>query len=289
MSNPTHIALPAPAKINRMLHITGRRSDGYHQLQTLFQFLDYGDQLTFALRHDGRLTLTPALDQVALEDNLIIRAARLLQTQSGTSLGCDITLKKQLPMGGGLGGGSSDAATALMGLNHLWQLGYSAATLATLGLTLGADIPVFVHGQAAWAEGIGECLTPVELDTPVFLVIHPGCHCATGAVFTHPDLTRDSAPINLAAALKEGGRNDCEAVVRRLYPAVDQAINWLNRFASAHLTGTGACIFAAFTDMTEANAVLAKLPETFSGHRVTGFVAQGTNCSSLLTAMKKLA
>ncbi|WP_111414623.1 4-(cytidine 5'-diphospho)-2-C-methyl-D-erythritol kinase [Billgrantia lactosivorans] len=279
----SELALPAPAKLNRLLHITGRRDDGYHELQTLFQFLDHGDALHFRPRKDGEIRLTPGLPGVADGDNLIVRAARLLQEETGCRLGADIRLTKRLPMGGGLGGGSSDAATTLLGLDRLWQLGLPLARLAQLGLRLGADVPVFVHGHAAWAEGVGERLTPVALDTPWFLVVHPGIEVATAAVFGAAQLTRNTPPITMARALQGGApswHNDCEPTVRSLYPQVAEALDWLGRRAPAMLTGTGACIFARLDAEATARRLLADLPG-----RYTAFIARGQNLSPLHAAL----
>ena len=277
------LTLPAPAKLNRLLHIVGRRANGYHELQTLFQFLDHGDELRFQLRQDGEIHLTPGLPGVPDSDNLIVRAARLLQAVSGCPLGADIQLTKRLPMGGGLGGGSSNAATALLGLDRLWRLDLPLDHLAELGLQLGADVPVFVHGQAAWAEGVGEKLTPVALDTPWFVVVHPGIEVATAAVFRAPQLTRDTAPITMARALQGGApswHNDCEPTVRSLYPQVAEALDWLGSRAPAMLTGTGACIFARLNTEAAARRLLAGLPE-----RYTAFTARGLNLSPLHAAL----
>ena len=214
------LILPAPAKLNLMLHILGRRDDGYHELQTLFQFLDHGDELGFRRREDGVIRLHSEIDGVPHDSNLIVRAAKQLQQQSGTRLGADIWLNKRLPMGGGIGGGSSDAATTLLGLDHLWQLGWSEDRLAALGLSLGADVPVFVRGRAAFAEGVGEKLTPVELPEPWFLVAVPQVLVSTAEVFSDPELTRDTPPIKVRSLLEGGGRNDCQPVVEKRYSAV---------------------------------------------------------------------
>lgn len=269
------LSAPAPAKLNLMLHITGRRADGYHNLQTLFQFLDYGDELHFRRRNDNQLTLSPAVDGVEFEDNLIIRAARMLQQRSDKPCGADIRLDKVLPMGGGLGGGSSDAATTLLALNKLWDLGLSLDELASMGLALGADVPVFVRGEAAFAEGVGEILTPVsELAEPWFVVVCPQVHVNTGKIFSHEGLTRDTDPINIRTALRQGGRNDCQQVVTMLYPEVGNALNLLNKFSPAKMTGTGACIFSSFNSETEAISV----SEQFSAE-YPAFVARGVNLS----------
>ena len=259
-----------------MLRIVGRRPDGYHLLQTVFQFLDRGDWLWFTPRADGLIMRASEVPGVPEEADLTVRAARLLQQTTGVRQGATIHIAKRLPMGGGLGGGSSDAATALVALDHLWQTGLSLAELAELGLTLGADVPVFVHGQAAWAEGVGERLTPVDLDRPWFVVLVPACQVATGAVFNDPDLTRNSPPITIIDFVAGVGGNDCEAVVYRRHPEVAAAARWLEQFGQARLTGTGACVFAAFPDGASAERVLARLPAGW-----TGFIAQGCTRSPL--------
>lgn len=251
---------PAPAKINLFLHVVGRRADGYHLLQTLFQFLDYGDQLHFDLRPDGRIRRVHELPGVPPDQDLVVRAARLLQAKSGVTQGADIRVEKLLPMGGGLGGGSSNAATALVALNELWQARLGVAALAKLGLALGADVPVFVHGQAAWAEGVGERLTPYEAEEASVLVVHPGCQVPTAMIFDHPDLTRDTPPIKLHDFSLARSHNDCEPVTRRLYPEVGRALDWLARYAPARMSGTGACVFARFATPREALAVATEVP-----------------------------
>lgn len=277
------LTLPAPAKLNRMLHIVGRRKDGYHTLQTLFQFIDLNDHLTLAARDNGEIHLTHEVSGVNHDDNLIVRAARLLQRHSGTRLGATLSIEKQLPMGGGLGGGSSNAATTLVGLNHLWQLHLSLDELARLGLQLGADVPVFVHGHSAWAEGVGEQLTAVTLDTPWFAIIHPGISVSTLDVFQDPQLTRDSHPITMARALQGGApewRNDCEAIVKERYPPIAEALHWLEQHAPSRLTGTGACLFAAFETQHAAQTV-AQL----AANRWPTWVARGLNNSPLHDAL----
>ncbi len=269
-------AWPAPAKLNLMLRIVGRRPDGYHRLQTVFQFLNHGDRLWFEPRADGLIQRVGEIPGVPAEADLTVRAARLLQQTTGVRQGATIRIAKHLPMGGGLGGGSSDAATTLVALNHLWRTGLTLAELAALGLTLGADVPVFVHGQAAWAEGVGERLTPLELDEPWFLVLTPACPVATGAVFNDPDLTRNSPPITISDFMTGVGGNDCEAVVYRRYPEVAAAARWLAQQGQARLTGTGSCLFAAFPEASSAERVLAQRPSGW-----TGFVAQGRNRSPL--------
>lgn len=276
------LTLPAPAKLNLFLHVTGRRADGYHTLQTVFQLLDFGDTLSFSQAPE--LTLEPTLPGVANADNLVMRAAQLLREHTGCALGAAITLDKRLPLGGGIGGGSSDAATTLLGLNQLWRLDLTLAELAELGLQLGADVPVFVHGRSAWAEGVGERLQPVALPPRNYLILVPPCQISTAGIFSQPALTRNTSPITIAAFLREGvtsaGRNDCEPVVRSLYPEVAFALDWLSRFAPARMTGTGACVFASFDERAAAEAVLGQLP---SGYR--GFVAAGVERSPLHAAL----
>lgn len=284
MMSAARLTLPAPAKLNLMLHITGRRADGYHELQTLFQFLDFSDELSFAVREDGDIRLHTEIEGVPHDSNLIVKAARQLQSKSGCALGADIWLEKKLPMGGGIGGGSSDAATTLLGLNHLWQLGWNHDQLAELGVRLGADVPVFVRGQAAFAEGVGEVLTPVTLDEPWFLVVVPQVFVSTAEIFSDSELTRNTAPITLHAVLERGGRNDCQSVVERRYPDVRNALILLNKFVSARLTGTGCCVFGSFPNKAEADKVAAQLPAS-----LPGFVAKGCNVSALHQKLQKLS
>lgn len=276
MSVPESISLAAPAKLNLFLHITGRRPDGYHQLQTLFQLLDYGDQLHFSPRSDSRIELESNLAGVAPQDNLIMRAASLIQShQPSSAAGVNIKLDKRLPLGGGLGGGSSDAATTLVALNRLWNCGLSVRQLQKLGLQLGADVPVFVGGQTAWAEGIGEQLRPMEIKPQWFLVLSPECQVSTARIFSHKELTRDTPNITVAAFLEQGAGNDCQALVRKLYPQVDKALIWLQKFAPhAQMSGTGACIFAAFESAEKAQETLAQAPKN-----LPGFVTRGINRS----------
>lgn len=283
---PAHaeLILPAPAKLNLMLHILGRRADGYHELQTLFQFLDHGDQLGFALRADGVIRLHSEIDGVPHDSNLIVRAAHQLQQRSGTRLGADIWLDKRLPLGGGIGGGSSDAATTLLGLAHLWRLDWDADRLAALGLGLGADVPVFVRGHAAFAEGVGEKLTPLELPEPWFLVAVPQVLVSTAEVFSDPELTRDTPPIKVRSLLAGGGRNDCQPVVEKRYPDVRNALILLNKFVPARLTGTGACVFGSFPNRDDADKVARQLPAT-----LPSFVARGANVSMLHRTLQALA
>jgi 4-diphosphocytidyl-2-C-methyl-D-erythritol kinase len=268
---------PAPAKLNLMLRVVGRRPDGYHLLQTVFQFLERADLLYFQPRSDGLVRRLTALPGVSAEDDLAVRAARLLQARSGCDAGVDIRLDKRLPLGGGLGGGSSDAATTLVALNRLWNAGLEPGELAALGLELGADVPVFVRGQAAWAEGVGERLSPLDLAEPWYLVLVPPCEVATGAVFGAADLTRNSPRITIGDFLAGDAVNDCLPVVRRHYPPVAAALDWLGRHAQARLTGTGSCVFARFEREDEARELLREVP---GPNRA--FVARGRNRSPLL-------
>ncbi|WP_462381986.1 4-(cytidine 5'-diphospho)-2-C-methyl-D-erythritol kinase [Pseudomonas sp. Marseille-QA0892] len=277
------LILPAPAKLNLMLHILGRRPDGYHELQTLFQFLDHADQIGLTPRQDGRVVLQTPIENVAHDDNLIVKAARALQAATGSTQGADIWLDKILPMGGGLGGGSSDAATTLLGLNHLWKTQVSIDDLAALGLKLGADVPVFVRGFAAFAEGVGERLEPVQPDEPWYLVIAPQVSVSTAEIFSAPELTRNTPAIKVRTVLERGGRNDCQPVVAQRYEAVRNALNWLDKFTDAKLTGTGGCVFGAFPSKAEADKVSALLPAT-----LPGFVAKGCNVSPLHQKLRAL-
>ncbi len=278
------LTLPAPAKLNLMLHILGRRADGYHELQTLFQFLDYGDELSFSPREDGQIRLHTDLPGVDHDSNLIVRAARLLQRESGCTLGADIALTKRLPMGGGIGGGSSDAATTLLGLDHLWRLDLGEDRLARLGLALGADVPVFVRGHAAFAEGVGERLQPVDLEEPWFLVLAPQVSVSTAEIFADPELTRNTPAITVRSLLAGGGHNDCQPVVERRYPEVRNALSLLNKFVPASMTGTGACVFGSFPNEGEADKVRRQLPAS-----LPSFVARGRNVSMLHRSLKQMA
>lgn len=273
---------PAPAKLNLFLHVTGRRADGYHLLQTVFQFLDYGDELQFAIREDGAIRRHGDVPRVAEADDLLVRAAQRLQAETGCGRGADIAITKRLPMGGGLGGGSSDAATVLVALNHLWGLELTTEELAAIGLALGADVPVFVHGFAAWAEGVGEALTPVAPEEPWYLVVKPPLEVPTAAVFGAPELTRDCPPITIPDFLSGRGSNVCEPVVRRRFPEVGEVLDWLGQYGEARLTGTGSCVFVAFEERAPAEAALAELPATWQG-----FVARGMNRSPLLDALAR--
>nr|VFK57667.1 MAG: 4-diphosphocytidyl-2-C-methyl-D-erythritol kinase [Candidatus Kentron sp. TC] len=298
---------PAPAKLNLFLHVTGRRPDGYHTLETIFQFLDFADEVTLRTRKDGEIRRVSDLPNVPPEQDLVIRAARTLKSVTGTPLGVDIGVTKRIPMGGGLGGGSSDAATTLVGLNHTWELGLDVETLAGIGLALGADVPVFTRGEAAFASGVGEHLTPIALEEPWYLVIYPNCPVATGEIFNAPDLTRATLPIRIPAPLgsepADGAAspslswllaqtgNDCETVARTRYPEVNAALEWLSEFGPARMTGTGSCVFAPFQRIEEAERILSRLPnkrkseDNGKGTPRTegwfGFVARGLNRSPL--------
>ena len=268
---------PAPAKINLFLHITGRRADGYHLLQTLFQFVDHGDTLHIEVRDDGDIRRLSALAGVAVEQDLVVRAARKLQDLTGIRLGADIRVDKRLPMGGGLGGGSSDAATVLVALNEMWGTAVPRAELARLGLSLGADVPVFVHGQAAWAEGVGEILSPCAVDEGPVLVITPDCNVETRGVFSAAELTRDTPPITMPAFSLARTRNDCEPVTRRLYPEVGRALDWLAGFALTRMSGTGASVYAFFETDSAADRVARQVPPAWRHFR-----ARRVNRSPLL-------
>ncbi|MFZ6654170.1 4-(cytidine 5'-diphospho)-2-C-methyl-D-erythritol kinase [Undibacterium sp. TJN19] len=255
---------PAPAKLNLFLHVTGRRADGYHLLQTAFQLIDHCDYLDFAVREDGQIVRTNDIEGVPADSDLIVRAARLLQQQTACPLGADLTLHKHLPMGGGLGGGSSDAATALMALNHLWKTGLSRAELMKTGLQLGADVPFFLFGENAFAEGVGEELQP--LDTPAcwFVVLEPGVQVPTPAIFSAKGLTRNTKPVRIAdfSSTKElDWKNDLQTVACALFPQVGEAIQWLSGYGDAKMTGSGACVFCAFADEASADSVLKQVPD----------------------------
>ncbi len=267
---------PAPAKLNLFLHVVGRRSDGYHLLQTLFTFLDYGDTLEIRVREDGELRLTNPLPGVALEQDLCWRAARLLQQHAGCRLGADIHLTKRLPLGGGLGGGSSDAATVLLALNRLWRLDLPRAALRELGLRLGADVPVFVFGRSAFAEGVGEILTPWTPAPAYYLVLIPPVHVATPRIFADPGLTRNTPSVRIAALLDGYGHNDLEPVASALYPRVAEHLAWLKPYGVARMTGSGGCVFLAFPERAQAEEVLASIRRE-NGQEVQGFVAEGVD------------
>jgi len=266
------LRLPAPAKLNLMLHITGRRDDGYHLLETVFQFIDLSDQLEFELIQDGRIERRAGNSPVAAADDILTRTATLLQARYQVKQGISIAIDKKIPIGGGLGGGSSNAATCLLALNQLWQLGLTLDQLTRIGLEIGADVPVFVAGRAAWATGIGEQLEPIELDRPIYLVIDPKVEVSTAQVFAAQELTRNCDPLTIRAFLRGAGSNVCEPVVRNLYPQVAAALDWLSEFAPARMSGTGACVFAAFDSLEQAEGVKSRVPENWSA-----FVARAMN------------
>ncbi|GJL81112.1 MAG: 4-diphosphocytidyl-2-C-methyl-D-erythritol kinase [marine bacterium B5-7] len=268
MTNLRH--WPAPAKINLFLHVIGRRDDGYHLLQTAFQFLDFSDYLTFDIRDDGVIRRI-GNTELPIED-LSVRAARLLQRRSGVSCGVDIRIDKRIPSGAGLGGGSSDAATTLLALNNLWGVGMNLESLAGLATQLGADVPVFVSGRAAFAEGIGNLLTPISPPKACYVIIKPPVSVDTGTIFTDQQLTRDTPVIKIRGFLAGEAHNDLEPVTCRRYPEVGHALDWLRRHAPARMTGSGSAVFAEVPDRSRGEAILADLPNAF-----TGFVAHGVN------------
>ncbi|HKD54709.1 MAG TPA: 4-(cytidine 5'-diphospho)-2-C-methyl-D-erythritol kinase [Steroidobacteraceae bacterium] len=273
-TRPTH--WPAPAKLNLFLHVTGRRADGYHELQTLFQLIDLCDTITLSVREDARIERPVGPQGIAPEEDLTWRAAWALQQATGVRLGARIEVRKRIPQGGGLGGGSSDAATTLLALNELWDCRLSLADLARIGLALGADVPVFIQGSSAWAEGVGERLMPVSIPPAWYVVIYPGHGISTREVFQSPELTRNSSLITIRAFFESGGRNDCEPVVRARSVEVDDAFRWLEHSAPARLTGTGSCVFTACTSAAEAERLAARVPD-----RWTSYVARGLDTSPL--------
>ncbi|WP_455219274.1 4-(cytidine 5'-diphospho)-2-C-methyl-D-erythritol kinase, partial [Kaarinaea lacus] len=275
MSQSANVAAvwPAPAKVNLFLHITGRRDDGYHDLQTLFQFLNFGDYLKFSIRDDGRVNRITLIHGVEPQRDITVRAAQALQRHTGCKLGVNIDIEKHIPMGGGLGGGSSDAATTLVALNQLWNLGLSQSQLIDLGRSLGADVPIFIHGQSAWAEGIGEKLRTVDLPEYWYVVIYPGITVSTAELFADPELTRDARPIKIRDYFEGGASNVFEPIVRCRYPSVDATLKWLSKqeIKSVHpamMTGTGSCVFAAYADESSARRI-ADLAEQLSEQRPT--------------------
>ena len=273
---PHHFS--APAKLNLMLHVVGRRADGYHELQTVFQLIDLCDRIEISVREDGVISRPKGPPGVPEFEDLVVRAARALQAATGTALGAEIVIKKRIPMGGGLGGGSSDAATTLAALNALWRTGLTSEQIAAIGVKLGADIPIFVAGRSAWAEGIGERLTPVALGANSwFLVLFPGVAVPTASVFQAAELTRNSPPTTMRGFLESGGRNDCEGVVRARFPAVAEALDWLGRHSPARLTGTGSCVFAKFSRVEDAERIAARVPDQWRA-----YVARGLDRSPLL-------
>ena len=275
----TGAAWPAPAKLNLMLRVVGRRPDGYHLLQTVFQFIDLCDELSFRVRADGEVRRINEVPGVPEHDDLTLRAANLLRNEAGCKFGADIRVEKRIPLGGGLGGGSSDAATVLVALNHLWGCGLERSQLMHLGLKLGADVPIFIHGHAAWAEGVGEQFTDIEPATPYYLLLAPATRVDTGKIFQDPELTRNSSRITIRDFLAGAHGNDCLAVVKRRYPEVAAAYDWLADRAEARLTGTGACLFAACESQAAADELRRQRPAG-----VDGFVVRGVNRSPLLDA-----
>lgn len=263
-------SFPAPAKLNLFLHVVGRRTDGFHLLQTVFRLLDVGDTLHISVTQDGAITRTSAIPGVDEAQDLTLRAAKLLQAETGSQLGAQIKVDKRLPMGGGLGGGSSDAATVLLALNRLWNLNLPRTRLQELGLQLGADVPVFVFGRNAWAEGIGDQLQAVALKSASYVVLTPAVHVSTPTIFASRELTRNTLPIKMAAFFRGYGHNDLEPVACRHYPAVASALEWLKQFGDARMTGSGASVFLECASETEAQRVFAQKPEN-----VAGFVARG--------------
>jgi 4-diphosphocytidyl-2-C-methyl-D-erythritol kinase len=271
MSTSHFHTFPAPAKLNLMLKVVGRRADGYHLLETVFRLIDYRDDIDIAVREDGQILLHNPIEGVEPEQDLTVRAARLLQRETGTALGADIRLHKRIPMGGGLGGGSSDAATVLLALNRLWRTGVSRERLMALGVTLGADVPVFLFGQNAFATGIGEELTALSLPEKWYVVLHPDVHVPTSEIFSSPLLTRDSMPcIMPILETTQQQVNDLQRVVTRLYPAVDAALDELKKFGSPLMTGSGSCVFLECGTEDEAASIFRLVSEKFDG-----FVAKG--------------
>jgi len=270
----TELSLLAPAKLNLFLHVTGRRADGYHELQTLFQILDYGDSLRFKSRRKPGVELhiadTPEGRGLPERDNLILRAAAALTRETGCGEGAAIAIEKRIPVGGGLGGGSANAAVTLLALNELWRRGLSLDALCEIGVQLGADVPVFIRGQSAWGEGVGEVLNPVKLPEQCYLVVTPPCNVSTAAVFNDENLTRKSTNIRIADFLAGRCRNDCEPVTRRLYPEVDRAFAWLGRFGEPRMSGTGASVFITLPEAAAAKPILAELPTGWRGFVATG-------------------
>lgn len=264
------LKLQSLAKLNLMLHITARRTDGFHDLQTVFQFIDLHDDMEFRVTQSGAIQRGHSNTEIDEDDDLIIRAARLLQQRYSVSAGVEISLQKNIPIGAGLGGGSSNAATTLMALNLLWQLELSPTELQQMGRQLGADVPVFIFGHSAWAEGIGDKLTPVDLVDPWYLIINPGIFVSTAEIFASKDLTRDCHPLTIRAFLDGEGRNVCQPVACNLYPEIQSALDWLSEFSAARMTGTGASVFAAFDSAEKANTVQSQLPENWTGYVVKG-------------------
>ncbi|MDA3912575.1 4-(cytidine 5'-diphospho)-2-C-methyl-D-erythritol kinase [Oleiagrimonas sp.] len=274
---------PAPAKLNLFLRITGRRADGYHLLQTVFRLLDWGDQVRLRLRTDGRIVREAGAQGVSAEEDLAVRAAQLLQREAGGNLpGVDILIDKRIPIGGGLGGGSSDAATVLVALDRLWKLGMAPDRLAEIGLGLGADVPVFVHGRSAWATGVGERLEPLCLPPASYVIVDPGVHVSTQALFQAPELTRHAAPATISGFMDGGVKDNVFApLVRARHARVAAAMDWLQQFGPARLTGTGACVFLEVATRADGEAIAARCPKQFKA-----FVADGVDASPLLAKVE---
>ena len=267
---------PAPAKLNLFLHVLGRREDGYHELQTAFQFLEFSDELDFALRDDNEIVRYADYDNVPAQSDLVVCAANMLRELTNTPFGVDIHVDKRLPMGGGLGGGSSNAATTLVALNSIIGLNLSVDELADIGLKLGADVPVFVRCHAAWAEGVGELLTPISPREDWYMVVVPDCQVETAEIFDSADLTRNTPAITIRDFLAGAGHNDFEKVVRLRYPEIAEVLDWLDKRYETRMTGTGACVFARFSTQEQANEAARNLPESWQR-----IVAQGLNSSPL--------
>ena len=276
MANTTTIIKPAPAKINLMLRILGKRSDGYHNLQTVFQFIGLEDILTFNLTFDGKITLTGDQVSTNAEENIIYLAAKKLHQNFANNRGVTINLEKNIPIGAGLGGGSSDAATTLVVLNQLWDLQYSQKQLMDIGVKLGADVPVFIYGKSSWGEGVGEQLKPITIAEEWYVVIIPNCSISTAKIFCHSELTRDSNPITMSQFFAGNMINDCEELVRKIHLEVDYAMSWLSNYSKSYLTGTGSCIYAKLNNEDDASNIVKQLPDN-----LLGFVTKGCNTSSL--------
>lgn len=270
------LTVPSPAKINLFLHVNGRRADGYHNLQTAFQFLELADRLTFASCQDQCIRLKGDLSEISIESNLIYKAAKLLQQHTAKKHGVEIEIEKNIPIGGGLGGGSSNAATTLLILNKMWDCHLSTQELMTMGVKLGADVPIFISGLASFAEGIGEELQPIHPPERWLLLVVPPCAVNTGKIFSDTQLTRTTPKITIAEFLERGGHNDCEPVTRKLFPDIADALDWLNNYSLAKLTGTGSCVFALFEDKKAALNAIKEIPDRFKG-----CVVKGLNISPL--------
>ena len=287
MTNSSFISFPAPAKLNLFLHVVGQRSNGYHDLETVFQFLDYGDTLSLLIDNSDQINLLTPIEGVPTQDNLIYKAAKQLKDKKQNQLGVNIKIEKVLPMGGGLGGGSSNAATILVALNYLWEINLPIEELAEIGLTLGADVPIFIHGYAAFAQGIGEKLTKIQPREYWYLVTKPHCSISTQTVFTSPDLTRNTPKLllnNIENDLNiDACHNDCETIVIKHYPEVANLLAWLIEYAPSKMTGTGACVFSRFDSKKEACEIKSKLPDG-----IESFVAKGINQSPLINAINNL-